>query len=32
MLQAFNDIEDPELRRIINNDGIYLLPLLGEAV
>jgi len=32
MIQAFDDIEDPELRRIINDDGVYLLPLLGEKV
>ena len=33
MLQVFDDIEDPELQRIINNDdGVYLLPLLGEKV
>ncbi len=36
LLQVFDDIEDPEFCRIINNDdyddGIYLLPLLGEAV
>ncbi len=32
LLQAF-DAEDPEFRLIINNcDGVYLLPLLGEAV
>jgi hypothetical protein len=33
LLQVFDDIEDPELCRIINNDeGVYLLPLLGEVV
>ena len=33
LLQVFDDIEDPELRRIIDNDdGVYLLPLLGEPV
>jgi len=32
MLQVFDDIEDPELCRIINEDGVYLLPLLGEDI
>jgi hypothetical protein len=32
MIQAFDDFEDPELQQIIDNNGVYLLPLLGEAV
>jgi hypothetical protein len=32
MLQVFDDIEDLELQQIIDNTGVYLLPLLGEKV